>query len=74
MKRYINDVLTKILTLALLLFAGANAVWGQTGVDYSGTYFIAYYCFGSGYYNDSNPANNYYWCPVECKTEIGLQA
>ena len=29
MKRYINDVLTKILTLALLLFAGANAAWGQ---------------------------------------------
>lgn len=46
--------------------------WDRTtstiGDDYSGTYYIAYYGFGSGYYSDSNPANNYYWCPVECKT------
>ena len=30
MKRYINDVLTKILTLTLLLLAGANVALGQT--------------------------------------------
>ena len=38
MKRYINDVLTKILTLTLLLLAGANTAWGET--DYSGTWYI----------------------------------
>jgi len=56
-----------LLVMLLMMVVGVNGVKAQT-VDYSGTYFIAYYGFGSGYYNDSNPANNYYWCPVECKT------
>lgn len=56
-----------VVTLLLMMVVGVNGVKAQT-VDYSGTYFIAYYGFGSGYYNDSNPVDNYYWCPVECKT------
>ena len=67
MKRYINDILTKILTLTLLLLAGANVAWGQTITD--GLYYIA-----SGGNNGSNNqivyygvknTNNYYLCPTE---------
>lgn len=57
MKRYINNILTKILTLTLLLFAGANAAWGET--DYSGTWYIK--SFNS--YNE-NFTPTYYMVPT----------
>ena len=58
MKRYINDILTKILTLTLLLLAGANVAWGQT--DLSGVYYI-----GSKDWKLANTTTNYYLCPTE---------
>ena len=68
MKRYINDILTKILTLTLLLFAGANVAWGQDSDPYEGVWYIA---SGSTFapttytYNPNNPSTNYYLCPTE---------
>ena len=73
MKQYINNILTKILTLTLLLLAGGIDTYGQT--DYSGTYYIA--SGGKGEknnggandtkytYNSSTPVNNFYLCPTE---------
>lgn len=58
MKRYINNILTKILTLTLLLLAGANVAWGQT--DLSGVYYI-----GSKDWKLANTSTNYYLCPTE---------
>ena len=57
--------LRSLLLLLVMLTVGVGNVWGQA-VDYSGTYYIAY--FGNNKYNPNNPANtnNHYWCPVDC--------
>ena len=62
MKRYINDILTKILTLTLLLILGASEMWGQT--NYSGTYFLSGNNQGQDSYNIANTTTNYYLCPT----------
>ena len=53
--------LTSYFTLLLLLMLGACPAFAQT--DYSGTYYIA--MTGTGSYDASTPANNYYLCPTE---------
>jgi hypothetical protein len=43
-------------------------VWGQTGTDYSGYYYIANFTGDDGKtkgYNVSTPATNYYLCPAQ---------
>ena len=59
-----SNTFFRTLLVVLMMVVGNVGVWGQT--DYSGTYYIAYYGYGS--YNESDPVNNYYWCPVECQT------
>jgi hypothetical protein len=48
-----------------MMTVGVGNVWGQA-VDYSGTYYIAY--FGNNKYDPNDPANtkNHYWVPVDC--------
>ena len=60
-------VLQKLLFLMVLMTLGNASVWGQVGIDYSGTYYIASDAVvsGSRCYNADTPTNNYYLCPTE---------
>ena len=57
---FISTTLRSLLLLVMMT-VGVNSVWGQT--DYSGTYYIAFFCDEANVvatYNAQNPTNNYY--------------
>lgn len=63
--RCVVESLRLVVTLLLMMVVGVSGVKAQK-VDYSGTYYIAY--FGNNKYDPNDPANtnNHYWCPVDC--------
>lgn len=66
-KHNVSMMFRNIMLMVMMLTFGINVSWGQT--DFSGTYYIAFYCVDTGAaatYNAESPTNNYYWCPVEC--------
>ena len=60
--------LRSFILLLMLMTVGVHEAWADD--DYSGTWYIAFFCDEANVvatYNAQNPTDNYYWCPVECK-------